>query len=90
MLIIEIVLTIIAWTRGWKWKALIPVIAAFGIGLIYGLSGAANNGVSPGLIVVDVLAIVALAIMCFVKPKSKTSEPTEPTKNSEPTEPNLK
>lgn len=68
MLIIEIILTIIAWNRGWKWYSLLPVGICFGIGLIAGLSGASASDLE-GIWVLDALAMVALVIMIFAKKK---------------------
>ena len=62
--IIEIILAVFAWRKGWKWMSLIPISVALVIGFICGLSGGSPSDV----IFVDVLAIVALGIMCFKKP----------------------
>ena len=72
MLIIEIILTFVAWGRGWKWLALLPLGIAFGIGLIAGASGASMDDLA-GLIWIDVVAIIALIVM-VVKQKPGTEK----------------
>ena len=71
MLIIEIILTIVAWQK-WGWKSLIPLGAAFLIGFLIGMSGGV---VGPGVIAVDILAIIALIVMCFKGPQSQSPTP---------------
>ncbi len=71
MLIIEIILTIFAWKKGWNWYSLIPLCLAFLIGLIVGLSG----GLNPSIILIDVMAIIALIFMVAKGPTSPTSPP---------------
>jgi len=88
-LIIEIVLTILAWNRGWKWLALLPVGIALAIGFCMGLGiGASGGSVSDvqGIAVVfDIIAIIALIIMCVKGKKPKEEEPTkvEPVKSDD-------
>ena len=72
MLIVEIVLTIVAWNRGWKWLALIPLGMAFGIGLIAGASGATASDLES-LLVIDVIAIIALIVM-IIKEKGSNNK----------------
>jgi len=92
LLIIEIVLTIFAWRKGWKWYSLIPVGIAAGAGFFIGLGiGYAGGSASVfnGVIVFDILAIVALAIMCYVPPKFEQLEDTKeipPFNSAEPKE----
>jgi hypothetical protein len=77
MLIIEIILTIVAWRKGWNWLAIIPVGIAFCIGLIIGASGTPiDNPMS--VIIWDILAIIALIVMVAVNPPGKKIEPTKP------------
>ena len=73
---LQIILTIVVWFRGWKWLALLPMAGAFVIGLFIGMSGGDITG--PALIA-DLLADVALIIMCFVKPKVKSVGMQTPT-----------
>lgn len=70
LLIAEIILTIIAWQKGWRWLALIPIGIAVVIGLIVGAStGSTDVG---AYIIFDILAVIALIIMIVVKPKTAT------------------
>lgn len=39
LLIVEIILTVKAWKNGWKGLALLPLGAAFGLGLVMGAGG---------------------------------------------------
>jgi MFS family permease len=73
LLILEIILTIFAWRRGWKWYALLPLGIAFAIGFLVGLSTGASGGLVGDIgwvIVFDIAAVIALIVMCAVKPKS--------------------
>lgn len=72
-LIIEIILTIVAALRGWKWKAVIPVGASLLLGFIIGIIGGSMGYTADDMswvIVFDAIAIIILIIMCIVKPKS--------------------
>ena len=69
--ILEIILTIIAWNRGWNWKALIPMLSAFGIGFI---AGAINPQIGIEIIVVDVFAVIALVVMVSTRPTPTITE----------------
>ena len=74
-MIIQILLTIWAWNKGWAWKALIPLACAFGIGLmIGGVYASTNTPVPPGVIMIDVLADIALILMIIFKPTPKAIE----------------
>jgi ABC-type dipeptide/oligopeptide/nickel transport system permease subunit len=77
MIILEIILTVVAWLRGWKWKSLIPLGTVLIIGLIYGfILGLTGNFVDTTNVVwvniFDILAIIALLIMVILPPKNKT------------------
>lgn len=83
MLIIEIILTVFAWRKGWKWLALLPVGIALLIGFIIGFSVGFSGGdvstLGNGVIFIDVMAIIALIIMIVKGPK--TLEQKEKIKN---------
>lgn len=65
---LQIILTIVVWFRGWKWYALLPMACAFVLGLFIGMSG---GDITVPALIADILADVALIVMCFVKPKAK-------------------
>jgi hypothetical protein len=70
ILLLEIWLTIRAWKNGWGARALIPGGLAFLAGVFLGaLQMATGTRVSVGLgaIVVDLVAVVALAVMASRK-----------------------
>lgn len=75
MFIIEIILTIIAWIRGWKWKSLIPVGIVLGIGfivgLIMGVQGYSAHDIEniSWLPVMELFGFIAMLIMAIVPPK---------------------
>lgn len=73
MLIIEIILTVITWRRGWRWWALVPLAGAFTAGVLLGIG--INVGVfpenfleSPWLLLGDGVALIALIMMAYKKP----------------------
>lgn len=78
LLIIEIILTIVAWRKGWRYKSLIPMGSALVIGFLLGfgvgLSGGSLASVSGLAITLDVLAVIALIVLCVVKPKQIVSD----------------
>ena len=74
ILIAELVLTIFAWRRGWKWYSLLPVGCALVVGLIIGFiigfSGGGQaelNAIKPLGLMIDLLAIGALIFMVAKK-----------------------
>ena len=68
MLIIEIILVIFAWRNGWKWMALLPLVIAFVIGMLIGLSN--PNVDLMNVVWIDILAILVLIGM-LVKGKKE-------------------
>lgn len=76
LLILEIMLTIAAWKRGWKALALIPVGLAFLVGLVIAGSmepGADPSEILPFALVGDGLAIVALVVMSMTGRRAATA-----------------
>ncbi|MFQ5728845.1 MAG: hypothetical protein ACE5GN_00600 [Waddliaceae bacterium] len=75
MLLIEIILTITAWNKGWRWWALMPAIIVFGIsfiaGLVIGASGGTIQNIVPFLLL-DVFLIISL-ISLISSPKKTTA-----------------
>jgi hypothetical protein len=83
LLIAEIILTIFAWRKGWRWYALLPLAIAFGIGFFMGIGiGASGGDISTvkGIgIIFDILAVIVLIVMCVKGPKSKELSETPKT-----------
>ncbi len=74
-MIIEIVLTVIAWRRGWKWWALIPLGAAvsiaFSVGFVIGMLGGSAGPVMPFFMLLDIGCLLALIILIVLPPERK-------------------
>lgn len=74
MLIVEIILTIFAWRKGWKWYSLLPTGAALLIAFLFGTGIGASGGnveaVTGFGVVLDVMVIIALIILNVKGPKS--------------------
>ena len=75
LFIIEIVLTVLAWRKGWKWLSLLPLGIGFLIGFLIGLSVGTNGGnissVQGISLVLDIIIIIILGIMTAKSPKIK-------------------
>lgn len=67
--ILQIVLTIAAFFRGWKWKALIPLVVGFTLGFIVPtLSGGQEPSWFQSFVTVyNIVVIIALVVM-IIKP----------------------
>ena len=65
--IIEVILTVKAWQKGYGWKALIPMFitgcVAFGIGFVVGQRGGEIMNAWPLFILLDCLCIATLIVM---------------------------
>lgn len=82
-LILEIVLTIVAWKKGWRWLALLPVCICLVFGLLFGLMLAASGmsqsqlkDMMPVIMIGDVIAIIVLIVMIF-KPRTLPPPPKD-------------
>jgi len=65
ILILEIILTIWAWNRGWKAQALIPLAVVFVIGMIIGVLSGGNPDVIQSAILFDILGTIVLLVMAI-------------------------
>lgn len=88
LLILEIILTIVAWNRGWGAKALIPIgaslVIGFAIGFFIGLGGGHITAGVVGIVrILDFIAMGIIAFMAFVKPVSANETETKETKEVE-------
>lgn len=77
LLIAQILLTVVAWNRGWKTLALIPVGTVICLGLLVGIVGAASNTAMDALegilLMLDFITVLVLAVMSAVKRHSGQS-----------------
>lgn len=77
LLILEIMLTVSAWRRGWRWKALIPVAIMMGMaffgGIAIGASGASitNNG---AFVLLDILLVITQAVLSSKAPRQERGQ----------------
>lgn len=74
MLIAEIILTIFAWRKGWRWYSLIPMAVALVFGFFLGAGIAASGGNTDSIrglgIIIDILVVIVLIIMNIKIPNS--------------------
>lgn len=67
LMIVELVLVVLVWLRGWRWWSLLPIPCAMVGGFVAGLAGISPN--SPFFILFDIAASVAWFVMLFLWPK---------------------
>ena len=77
-LILEVILTTVAWLKGWKWKSLIPLVGGFVLAFLFGLIMGSIFGNSLPIIfikivgfLVDLAIIITLIIMIYESPSKK-------------------
>ena len=81
LLILEIILTVFAWRKGWRWLALLPIgigiLIGFFMGFGVGASGGSIDSIKGISLVFDIVVVIVLIIMCVKGPKLKeiTEEP---------------
>lgn len=66
LLILEIILTVQAWKKGWKWRALLPVAITMGAAFITGyVTAASGNAIENpfAFIIFDILLIITQIVM---------------------------
>jgi hypothetical protein len=77
-LIIEIILVVKAWRRGWRAWALVPPATTAFVGFLVGMAIAASGGtvdpLSPAILLGDVACIGVLGVMS-VRPCTQTKVP---------------
>ena len=71
LIILEIILTIVAWKRGWKALSLLPIGIAFGVGLLAGLTGNVTPEFMQVAMFLDGIAIISLIVMSIVGKKQE-------------------
>jgi hypothetical protein len=77
LLLVEIALTVRAWRKGWKARALLPIGIGMGVAFLLGLAFG-STGAEPGValvagIVVDLAIIAALGTMAVRSPAARTA-----------------
>ncbi len=74
LLILQILLTVLTWKKGWKWFSLIPISASFIIGIVYGLTSSIQGIEAPRyyFLILDSISTIVLGIMYFYPPKKTT------------------
>ena len=92
LFIVEIILTVVAWRKGWRQRALLPmaigVAAGFLIGAIVGLSGGSVESIGPGWWLVFLLGDLAVtgALIGMINQAPRAIQPAEELKAAVPTE----
>jgi len=66
----SIILAILAWRKGWRWIAIIPVLCLFIIAVVDMALGSALSDISGFGLIVGIVFIVWLIYMVFKTPKS--------------------
>ena len=90
LMVVEIMLTVSAWMKGWGWKALIPVAIAAGFAFFGGVAIATSGGtaVNKGaFIIIDILLVITQAVLASKAPavkKETISESVEAEPTGEP------
>jgi hypothetical protein len=68
---LELILVVFAWRRGWRWKALLPLAGEFMLGLLLGLSGA---GDATGVLVLAAIASIGTLIWMIAHPPQAVAD----------------
>jgi hypothetical protein len=79
-IMLEILLAMAAWRRGWKAMALIPLGLAAAFGFMMGAAGVSSREPSFALLLPDLIATAVLGIMCVVPPQAAVNTTAEPKK----------
>ena len=73
ILILEIILTISAWRKGWKGWALLPMGICLSVGFLIGMAVGASGGtmedVLPLCVFIELAALISLIVMVAKAPK---------------------
>jgi uncharacterized integral membrane protein len=72
--VLEIILTISAWKRGWRWRALLPLalgcVAAFLVGAAAGANGGSVEDVLPIAVLLELAVVGSLIAMVARSPRT--------------------
>ena len=66
--ILQIVLTVVAWVKGWQWKALLPVVVGFASGFVVPAVVSPDTEAFSTVALVINFAVVAVLVYMIVKP----------------------
>jgi hypothetical protein len=69
LLFVEIVLIVVAWRRGWGWKALQPLAAMVAFGFLAGILNANIDFEAPNALLLDICVVIPWLVFMCVKPK---------------------
>jgi hypothetical protein len=77
-LLAEIILTIIAWTKGWKWRSLIPLAVGVFLGITLGFlwvlfGGDPESPSVTGIGIILDLILIGFLVYMVSKPPKKTN-----------------
>lgn len=80
--VLEIILTISAWKKGWRWRALLPLalgcVAAFLVGAAAGANGGSVENVLPIAVLLELGVIGSLIAMVARAPRSVRTSASSP------------
>ena len=73
--VLEILLTAVAYRRGWKTKALLPLgmslVVAFLMGIALGAGGGSLERAIPAFFLIDILCLTSLIVLCARSPRQQ-------------------
>ena len=68
LFLLGIILTVIAWKKGWRWKSLFPWAFCILLGLIVAFLGPGNEGAATlTKVITEILLLTMLIAMCVKK-----------------------
>jgi uncharacterized membrane protein YfcA len=80
--VLEIILTISAWKRGWRWRALLPLaigcVAGFLVGAAVGAGGGSVDDVLPIAVLMELAVVGSLIAMVARAPQSVRAPASSP------------
>jgi len=73
IMLIEILLTVKAWRKGWKGYALLPIAIGMSVSFLIGLAAGASGGkiedILPLCVLIELTMIISLIVMAVRSPK---------------------
>jgi hypothetical protein len=75
--VLTVIFTVRAWKKGWRWRALLPMLvgygAAFFIGIVISADGGAFEGALPVFVLLDLVILGSVIAMASRAPKAVLS-----------------